>query len=274
MPSLPKPRLRRPARGSLTPAATEQPERTPRVEVVESNGFRWVNSRPDAARGRMLKSISTSPPRPEDVLSRTQRPRSTNTRTNLIRPPLPGLRRTSGARKAGELEVSSDGTTSSRPETHAPAVETWSSAAPEEELSEQWFSRDPAFCLPASRGFDYDYERARSAQADAVVDEIFEGAPERSFATLEREGRSQLSQVIRPQRAVLVTRNQSSVPRNEGEELETTLTHRDAHDGSGTLLETTRRSSKRSRTRTVGDRPTRYRILASTRSASSSCATS
>ena len=43
MPSLPKPRLRRGARGDLIPAAAEPAERQPNVQTVTGEGLRWVN---------------------------------------------------------------------------------------------------------------------------------------------------------------------------------------------------------------------------------------
>src|SRR3954466_8663370 len=78
MPSLPKPRLRRAARarGAVVPFAPE-PE-TPRVEIIEATGLRWINiERPRAADRAWLEEQFPEfhPLDYEDVYSRNQRPR-------------------------------------------------------------------------------------------------------------------------------------------------------------------------------------------------------
>src|SRR4051794_7674958 len=78
MPSLPKPRLRRAARarGAVVPFAPE-PE-TPRVEIIEATGLRWINiERPRAADRTWLEEQCPEfpPPAYEHVSSRTPRPK-------------------------------------------------------------------------------------------------------------------------------------------------------------------------------------------------------
>src|SRR5436190_1547849 len=75
MPSLPKPRLRRAARarGAVVPFAPE-PE-TPRVEIIEATGLRWINiERPRAADRTWLEEQFPEfhPLDYEDVYSRNQ----------------------------------------------------------------------------------------------------------------------------------------------------------------------------------------------------------
>ena len=43
MPNLPKPRLRRGARGGLVAPPPEPAERKPNVETITAEGLRWVN---------------------------------------------------------------------------------------------------------------------------------------------------------------------------------------------------------------------------------------
>jgi magnesium transporter len=77
MPSLPKPRFGRITRtrgSSVTPAA--EPE-TPRVEIVEAEGLRWIHiERPrNADRAWLEERFDFHPLDYEDVLSRNQRPK-------------------------------------------------------------------------------------------------------------------------------------------------------------------------------------------------------
>src|SRR3954447_6237949 len=77
MPNVPKPRLRRwsRTRGDVA-APAEQPE-TPNVEVVETEGLRWINiERPRAIdRSWLEEHFDFHPLDYEDVFSRNQRPK-------------------------------------------------------------------------------------------------------------------------------------------------------------------------------------------------------
>src|SRR5436190_17300224 len=76
MPNLPKPRLRR-AASRLPTVAQPEPE-TPRVEVVEHDGLRWVNiERPRRSDRAWLEEHFPQfhPLDFEDVFSRNQRPK-------------------------------------------------------------------------------------------------------------------------------------------------------------------------------------------------------
>src|SRR5215210_7718226 len=75
MPSIPKPRLRRSARGrgdGVTPAQVE-----PNVEVIEGHGLRWINiERPGPVdRAWVEEHFDFHPLDHEDVASRNQRPK-------------------------------------------------------------------------------------------------------------------------------------------------------------------------------------------------------
>ena len=96
MPSLPKPRLRRPARsGRLVAPAAEPAERQPQVEVVSGEGFRWVHiERPTPARDRLARRAVRLPrPRPRGrALAQPAAEDRRVRRLPLHRPALPGVR--------------------------------------------------------------------------------------------------------------------------------------------------------------------------------------
>src|SRR5919106_1707439 len=77
MPSLPKPRLRRAARGAELAAPPEPRERKPNVETLTSEGLRWVNiERPSPLECAWLEEhFDFHALDFEDVLSRNQRPK-------------------------------------------------------------------------------------------------------------------------------------------------------------------------------------------------------
>src|SRR5687767_8844474 len=79
MPSLPKPRLRRPARSGrlVAPAAEPAAGRKPQVELVAAGGFRWVHiERPTPLETAWLsEQFDFHPLDYEDVSSRNQRPK-------------------------------------------------------------------------------------------------------------------------------------------------------------------------------------------------------
>src|SRR3954468_8284786 len=77
MPSLPKPRFGRPGR-TRGPAVIASPEpETPRVELVEAEGLRWINiERPRGVdRAWLEEQFEFHPLDYEDVFSRNQRPK-------------------------------------------------------------------------------------------------------------------------------------------------------------------------------------------------------
>src|ERR1700712_3254219 len=77
MPSLPKPRLRRPVRTRGPVAGRPDEPEQPRVEIVEHGGLRWINiERPrQAERAWLEEHFDFHPLDYEDVFSRNQRPK-------------------------------------------------------------------------------------------------------------------------------------------------------------------------------------------------------
>src|SRR5947208_11121268 len=75
MPSIPKPRLTRAARHRV--GVEPQPSPEPNVEVVESDGLRWINVERPAPidRAWLEEHFEFHPLDYEDVLSRNQRPK-------------------------------------------------------------------------------------------------------------------------------------------------------------------------------------------------------
>ena len=214
MPSLPKPRLRRPARGSVTPAPRE-PERTPHVEVIDGGGFRWVNiERPGQLEAGWLEEhFDFHPLDLEDVLSRNQRPKIDEYPDYLfIVLHFPVFDRAVGRLNAGELDlfVGRDFIVTIQNTPLQPVEYLFERCRQKEELREQLFSRGSGFLLYriVDDGFDYCFPMLRKIgnKLDAIEDDIFE--EERSQEVVRDISRVKqeiinFRKVIRPQRPVL-----------------------------------------------------------------------
>src|SRR5688572_12741021 len=252
MPSLPKPRLRRPARASIAPAATDQAERTPRVEVVAGEGFRWVHiERPTPLETAWLsEQFDFHPLDLEDVLSRNQRPKIDEYPDYLfIVLHFPVFDRSVGRLNAGELDVFvGRDYIVTIPNTPLQPVEyLFERCRQKEELRDQLFSKGSGFLLYriVDDGFDYCFPMLRKIgnKLDAVEDEIFEGAAEevvRDISNVKQEIIN-FRKVIRPQRALLLDLENSKqrfLAPPEGEELEIYFDDiGDAHERIWDMLE-------------------------------------
>ena len=107
MPSLPKPRFGRSARGRGVVARPPEPE-TPRVEVVEWGGLRWINiERPRGVdRAWLEEHFDFHPLDMEDVFSRNQRPKVDEYDDYLfVVLHFPAYDKTVGRLNAAELDV-------------------------------------------------------------------------------------------------------------------------------------------------------------------------
>ncbi|MEJ7875266.1 MAG: magnesium transporter CorA family protein, partial [Solirubrobacterales bacterium] len=251
MPSLPKPRLRRPGRGSLAPAVDES-ERSPRVEVIDGSGFRWVNiERPGQLETAWLEEhFDFHPLDLEDVLSRNQRPKIDEYPDYLfIVLHFPVFDRAVGRLNAGELDlfVGRDFIVTIPNTPLQPVEYLFERCRQKEELRDQLFSRGSGFLLYriVDDGFDYCFPMLRKIgnKLDAVEDEIFEGAAEevvRDISNVKQEIIN-FRKVIRPQRAVLrdlENSKQRFLSPPEGEELEIYFDDiGDAHERIWDMLE-------------------------------------
>jgi magnesium transporter len=255
MPSLPKPRLRRPARsGLITPASEPAAERQPQVEVVSGEGFRWVNiERPTPLETAWLAEQFDEfhPLDLEDVLSRNQRPKIDEYDDYLfIVLHFPVFDRQVGRLNAGELDlfVGPDYIVTIPNTPLQPVEYLFERCRQKEELREQLFSKGSGFVLYriVDDGFDYCFPMLRKIgnKLDALEDEIFEGRSEDIVRDISNAKQEIINfrKVIRPQRAVLGDmerlKTRFLTPPEEGEELEIYFDDiGDAHERIWDMLE-------------------------------------
>src|SRR5947207_1522123 len=213
MPSLPKPRLRRAARGALiSPPADER--REPNVQIVSEGGFRWVNiERPSPLEAAWLEEhFAFHALDLEDVLSRNQRPKIDEYPDYLfIVLHFPVFDRAVGRLNAGELDifVGPDYLVTIPNQPLQPVQYLFERCRQKEELREQHFSKGPGFLLyrVVDDSFDYCFPMLRKIgnKLDAVEDEIFSGRSEevvRDISNVKQEIIN-FRKVVRPQRSVL-----------------------------------------------------------------------
>ena len=213
MPSLPKPRLRRAARGALiSPPADER--REPNVQIVSEGGFRWVNiERPSPLEAAWLEEhFAFHALDLEDVLSRNQRPKIDEYPDYLfIVLHFPVFDRAVGRLNAGELDifVGPDYLVTLPNQPLQPVSYLFERCRAKEDLREQLFARGSGYLLYRiiDDSFDYCFPMLRKIgnKLDAVEDEIFSGRSEevvRDISNVKQEIIN-FRKVVRPQRSVL-----------------------------------------------------------------------
>jgi magnesium transporter len=213
MPSLPKPRLRRGARGGELVAPPEQ-QRTPRVESVAGEGLRWVNiESPTPLESAWLEEqFDFHALDLEDVLSRNQRPKIDEYPDYLfIVLHFPVFDRTVKRLNAGELDifVGPDFLVTIPNQPLQPVEYLFERCRQKEDLRTQLFSRGSGYLLYriVDDSFDYCFPMLRKIgnKLDALEDDIFEGRSEevvRDISNVKQEIIN-FRKVIRPQRTVL-----------------------------------------------------------------------
>ena len=214
MPNLPRPRLRRGARGAPIVAPTQAEPRAPHVEEIAAEGLRWVNiERPSAVeQGWLAENFDFHPLDFEDVLSRNQRPKIDKYDDYLfIVLHFPVFDRNAGRLGTGELDIFvAPGLLITLPNQPIQPVEyLFERCRQKEELREQLFSRGSGYLLYriVDDGFDYCFPMLRKIgnKLDALEEEIFEGRSEeivRDISNVKQEIIN-FRKVIRPQRPVL-----------------------------------------------------------------------
>jgi magnesium transporter len=252
MPSLPKPRLRRTARGTEHAAQAPETERQPRVEVLTHGDFRWVNiERPTPLETAWLaEQFEFHPLDLEDVVSKNQRPKIDEYPDYLfIVLHFPVFDRSVGRLNAGELDVFvGRDFIVTIPNTPLQPVEyLYERCRQKEELREQLFTRGSGFLLYriVDDAFDYCFPMLRKIgnKLDAIEDEIFEGRSEEVVRDISNAKQEIINfrKVIRPQRAVLRDlegAKQRFLAPPEGEELEIYFDDiGDAHERIWDMLE-------------------------------------
>ncbi len=215
MPNLPKPRLRRAARGGdlASPAPQAEPK-TADVEQIDSSGLRWVNiERPGPLeRAWLEQNFDFHALDIEDVLSRNQRPKIDVYDDYLfIVLHFPVFDRAAGRLGTGELDLFvGPGYVVTIPNQPLQPVEyLFERCRSKPELREQLFSRGSGYLLYrlVDDSFDYCFPMLRKIgnKLDALEDDIFEGRSEevvRDISNVKQEIIN-FRKVIRPQRPVL-----------------------------------------------------------------------
>jgi magnesium transporter len=222
MPSLPKPRLRRAARGAELAPPPER-ERKPNVELIADGGLRWVNiERPSPLEMAWLEEhFDFHPLDFEDVLSRNQRPKIDAYPDYLfIVLHFPVFDRTVGRLNAGELDifVGQDYLVTIPNQPFQPVEYLFERCRSKPELRPTLFSNGSGYLLYriVDDSFDYCFPMLRKIgnKLDAVEDEIFEGRSEeivRDISNVKQEIIN-FRKVIRPQRTVLRDLENSKQP--------------------------------------------------------------
>src|SRR5436189_926042 len=233
MPSLPKPRLRRGARGGLI-SPSEPQEREPNVQTVSTEGFRWINiERPTPLECAWLEEhFDFHALDLEDVLSRNQRPKIDEYEDYLfIVLHFPVFDRSVGRLGTGELDlfVGPDFLITIPNQPLQPVEYLFERCRSKEELREQLFSKGPGFLLyrVVDDSFDYCFPMLRKIgnKLDALEEEIFSGRSEevvRDIFNVKQEIIN-FRKIVRPQRPVLrdlERTKQRFLAAREGEDLE------------------------------------------------------
>jgi magnesium transporter len=213
MPSLPKPRLRRSAR-ARGDSAHPAPPTEPNVEVVESDGLRWLNiERPRPIdRSWLEEHFDFHPLDYEDVLSRNQRPKIDEYEDYLfIVLYFPVFDKTVGRLNAAELDIFiGPDYLITLPNTPVPPVEyLFERCRSNEEVREALFSKGSGYLLYkiVDDSFDYCFPMLRKIgnKLERLEEDIFEGRSEEVVRDISNAKQEIINfrKIIRPQRAVL-----------------------------------------------------------------------
>ena len=252
MPSLPKPRLRRPARTAPVATPAEPTQRGPEVEVISAEGFRWVHIEDPTPleTAWLAEQFEFHPLDLEDVLSRNQRPKIDEYDDYLfIVLHFPVFDRNVGRLNAGELDlfVGRDFIVTIPNTPLQPVEYLFERCRQKEELRDQLFGKGSGFLLYriVDDSFDYCFPMLRKIgnKLDALEDEIFEGRGEDIVRDISNAKQEIINfrKVIRPQRTVLrdlERLKQRFLAPVEGEELEIYFDDiGDAHERIWDMLE-------------------------------------
>jgi len=210
MPSIPKPRLRRSARHR--PGVEPQPE--PNVEVVESDGLRWINIERPAPidRAWLEEHFDFHPLDYEDVLSRNQRPKIDEYPDYLfIVLYFPVFDKAVGRLNAAELDVFvGPDFLITLPNTPLPPVEyLFERCRSYEDLREALFSKGAGYLLYkiVDDSFDYCFPILRKIgnKLERLEEDIFEGRSEEVVRDISNAKQEIINfrKIVRPQRPVL-----------------------------------------------------------------------
>ena len=213
MPNLPKPRLRRSARGRVAHQAAPRPAE-PNVEVVEHGGLRWINiERPQPIDQTWLEEhFDFHALDYEDVMSRNQRPKIDEYPEYLfIVLHFPVFDKTVGRLNAGELDIfiGPDYLITLPNNPLKPVEYLFERCRGSEEMRDTFFSKGPGYLLYkiVDECFDYCFPMLRKMgnKLDRIEDDIFEDRSEEVVRDISNAKQEIVGfrKIIRPQRSVL-----------------------------------------------------------------------
>jgi magnesium transporter len=213
MPSLPKPRIGRRLRQDFTPEdLAERREETPRVEIVEAPGLRWINiERPRTPDQAWLESnFDFHPLDYEDIFSRNQRSKVDEYDDYLfIVLHFPRFDKRIGRLNAAELDIfiGPDFIITLPNEELRPVEFLFERCRANEEVREQHFSKGSGYLLyriiDASVDASFPMLRKMGNKLDRIEEELFEGRSEdivRDLSNVKQEIIN-FRKIVRPQRA-------------------------------------------------------------------------
>jgi magnesium transporter len=213
MPNLPRPRLRRAARGRGV-ADTAQGPAEPRVEIVEQDGLRWINiERPGPVDQAWLEEhFDFHPLDYEDVRSRNQRPKIDEYDDYLfIVLHFPVFDKQIGRLNAQELDIfmGPDYLITIPNAPLQPVEYLFERCRTNDDFREQMFSKGPGYLLYkiVDDSFDYCFPMLRKigGKLERLEEEIFDGGGDDLVRDLSNTKQEIINfrKVIRPQRTVL-----------------------------------------------------------------------
>src|SRR3954464_16020293 len=214
MPSLPKPRLRRSARARADGSALPQAPPEPNVEIVESDGLRWINiERPAPVdRAWLEEHFDFHPLDYDDVLSRNLRPKIDQYPDyQFIVLHFPVFDKAVGRLNAAEPAIFlGPDFLITLPNAPLPPVEyLFERCRSSEEVRETLLSKGSGYLLYriVDDAFDYCFPMLRKIgnKLERLEEDIFEGKAEEVVRDLSNSKQEIINfrKVIRPQRAVL-----------------------------------------------------------------------
>ncbi len=213
MPSLPKPRFVRAARGrGPVPPALAEPE-TSQIEVIEASGIRWVNIEEPrhAHRAWLEERFDFHPLDYEDVFSRNQRPKIDEYDSYLfIVLYFPRFDKHVGRLNAAEIDlfVGPDFILTLPNQPLQPVEYLFERCRSNDELREQWFSKGTGYLLykiiDACVDASFPMLAKMGNKLERVEDDIFAGLSKeivRDISNVKQEIIN-FRKIVRPQRAV------------------------------------------------------------------------
>jgi magnesium transporter len=214
MPSLPKPRLRRSARARADGSGLPQAPPEPNVEIVESDGLRWINiEQPSPVdRAWLEEHFDFHALDYEDVQSRNQRPKIDEYEDYLfIVLHFPVFDKAVGRLNAAELDIFiGPDFLITLPNSPLPPVEyLFERCRSSEEVRQQMLSQGSGNLLYriVDDSFDYCFPMLRKIgnKLERLEEDIFEGRSEEVVRDISNSKQEIINfrKVIRPQRAVL-----------------------------------------------------------------------